>query len=200
MSRALIIILFLLSSISPALSQEADQFVDDFLAVQQNEEVFLRWTISSGNTCDGTKIERSEDGISFYKIGEIPGVCGSPDKPITYDFTDMEPVKNRVNYYRLQLGFLGITSSKTVDFIMLGDEGYSIHPNPFSESAVFLFNNPDGEGYELSIFNDRGQLMINYITSENKIQLDRNSISAGTYIFRLSTAGTVVITGKFVVI
>ncbi len=194
------IILMVLISAYPAFSQEADQFLDDFFAVQQDEEVYLRWTILSGNTCDGTRIERSEDGVSFYEIGEIPGVCGSPDKPITYDFTDTKPIKNRINYYRLQLGFLGITSSKTVDFIMLGDEGYSIHPNPFSESAIFLFNNPDGERYELSIFDDRGQLLISYITSENKIRLDGKSITAGTYIFRLSTAGTVVKTGKFVVI
>ena len=195
-----LVIYFLLSSIFPALSQEADEFVDDFLAVQQNDGVFLRWTILSGNTCDGTKIERSEDGINFYKIGEIPGVCGSPDKPITYDFTDIEPFKNRVNYYRLQLGFLGITSFKTVDFIVLGDEGYSINPNPFSEGAIFLFDNPDGEEHELIIFDYKGQIAMSFKTSDNKIQLDRNYFSAGTYIFRLNTAGKVVMTGKFVVI
>lgn len=193
------IISMLLLSAHPVFPQEADQFIDDFFAVQQDEEVYLRWTILAGNTCDGTRIERSEDGISYYEIGEIPGVCGSSEKPIIYDFTDTAPLKNRINYYRLQLGFLGITSTKQVDYFFPGEQGYSIHPNPFSDEATFIFNNPDEKGTQLHIHNITGQLVTSHITSGYKIHLTRELFLNGTYIFRLIQDDKILKTGKFVV-
>ena len=84
--------------------------LQDFSGYQQDSKITLRWTFRSGSLCEGTQIERSADGLTFNKIGEIPGICGNPGSAFTYTFVDSFPNVNTVNYYRLELGNFGFTS------------------------------------------------------------------------------------------
>jgi hypothetical protein len=196
-----ILIIFCISLINyPALAQEADPYLENFLAVQQDDDVFLRWTIKAGFTCDGTRIQWSEDGVSFEKVGEIPGVCGSPNQSVTYDFTDTVPQYNRMNYYRLDMGILGFSSNVFVEVIRLNEEGYSLNPNPVVDISTLLFNNPDNESHEVCLVNMNGELVYNEITNSNKVEIDRALLSSGTYIFKILKGNELKVRGKLIVL
>jgi hypothetical protein len=112
-------------------SQQADAVLSKFFATPLDETVFLRWTITAGNTCEDTDIERSSDGISYERVGLIGGICGSPDQSITYEFTDTLPLFNRTAYYRLKLGYYGYSSPQTVKINRFNESGYLISAQSF---------------------------------------------------------------------
>ncbi|MDT8394492.1 MAG: T9SS type A sorting domain-containing protein [Bacteroidales bacterium] len=200
MMRISFILFLALSSSLMTLAQEADDFLSDFLVTQQGEYVYLRWTIKSGNTCDGTLIKRSTDNVYYDVIGEISGICGSPDQPVTYDFTDSLPQKNRTNYYRLELGQYGNTSAKAIDVITLNDDGYSIQPNPVASRSKIVFKNPDGEELEFCLIDARGRMVMNRFTTSGQVWIDRNDIPGGMYVFKLRKGETVMTKGKVLVL
>jgi hypothetical protein len=178
--------------------QTADDILSKFFAVQQDDEVLLRWTIIAGNTCEDTYVERSLDGIQYERIGLISGVCGSPDQSVTYDFYDTMPAPNRINHYRLELGLYGYTQPQSTEFIVLNDLGYSIQPNPMSQMTTIIFRNPAEEEFRFLLFDMNGKSVMDFITYEDRITLYREEFNSGVYVFKLESEATK-IRGKIVV-
>lgn len=195
LKKILIFILTLMPG-SLILGQEADPYLSKFFTVQEDETVYIRWTIKAGNTCNDTYVERSEDGISYSRIGIIGGICGSPDQPVTYDFTDTVPLVNRTSYYRLLLGYIGYTSPKVVEFRRYNDQGFLLAPNPFSDFTRLEFVNDDNEEHELLIIDMNGRIVQEMMTTGDEFLIRRENIVPGNYIFRLNTGGINTISGK----
>ena len=83
-----------------------------FSANLGDNDVYLSWEIMGGGQCNGIQILRSTDSLNYVEIGDVQGVCGSPDFAQQYDFTDESPVENSINYYRLELGVQGFSSTQ----------------------------------------------------------------------------------------
>jgi hypothetical protein len=192
------LILLILSLPFLATSQTADDILSKFFAVQQDDEVLIRWTITAGNTCEDTYIERSLDGISFERIGLISGVCGSPDQPITYDFYDTVPIPNRLNIYRLELGLYGYTLPQSAEFIVLNKFGYSLQPNPMGEKTTIIFQNPQEEQIRFFLYDMNGKTVMDFTTTRDRITLYRNELGSGVFVFALD-GQDVYLQGKLVV-
>jgi len=79
-------------------------------AIKDKDRIILQWTIKKGSSCIGIGIFRSTDAINFEVIGEIKGVCGSTEFAQAYHFIDENPIKNKTNYYVLEMGFSGKTT------------------------------------------------------------------------------------------
>ena len=75
-----------------------------------------------------------------------------------------------------------------------------IYPNPFSQSAIFEFNNARKETYELVIFDLKGK-PVKTITNinSNKVELQRQNMAAGLYFYQLRKKDGIVSTGKFII-
>jgi len=108
MNRVIISLLLIIFTL-PAFAQQ-DTIFRSLSATQVDEGVLINFTILGGITCSGVKIERSSDGILFYEIYEIPGVCGGLTSDQSYSYTDNFPLNTNVSYYRLDLGSLGLYS------------------------------------------------------------------------------------------
>lgn len=194
----LIEMFLLLAFISPA--QSADEVLSKFFVVQLEENVFMRWTISQGNSCDDTHIERSADGISFERIGLIGGICGSPYESITYEYSDSIPLVNQLAYYRLELGQYGYSSPKTVEFIRYNEQGLLLAPNPFRDFTRLAFENPLKKEYQLIISDMHGEIVAEIITTDEDFILQRNNLSSGLYYFRILQSGKIEFKGKIVIL
>ncbi|MBU2649391.1 MAG: T9SS type A sorting domain-containing protein [Bacteroidetes bacterium] len=199
LSRKIVILVIFIFSFSGGFSQEADQFLSGFFAVQNDEGIFLRWTIQAGNTCDGTRIQRFKEGTGFENIGEIPGVCGSPDISVSYDFTDNEPLPNKTNIYRLEMGALGNSSPITIDYYILGETGYLLQPNPVYGRSVLTFENPQNENAVLLLFDVSGRRVLELETQDNQFILEREWLKNGFYLFNIFIEGQSIVSGKVVV-
>ena len=181
-----------------SFAQEADPYLSKIFVAQVDETVYMRWTITAGNTCDDTYIERSEDGVTFERIGVIGGICGSPDQAITYDFTDTLPLPNRISYYRLQLGFLGYSSPESLEFIRFNEENYFLGPNPFNDFTRIYFNNDENNESRLILYDINGRLIMEKTTSGQDFIIRREDIESGNYVFRLITGDHNTISGKII--
>lgn len=109
--------------------------LDNFTAIKNDGKIYLRWVITSGRTCDGTRIYRSGEQIHFTQIGDISGICGSSTSPVPYDFIDENPLKNQRNYYRLESGNNGFSEIVSLESIGFENKGYQVRPNPVITQA-----------------------------------------------------------------
>jgi hypothetical protein len=193
-----IIWLFILFPLS-AFSQQADDVLSKFFAVPINETVFLRWTIIAGNSCQDTYVERSVDGIAYERIGIIGGICGSPDQAMTYEYTDSLPLINTLLHYRLELGYYGYTSPKTVEIKRYNEQGYLLAPNPFSISTRLSFKNDDRDEYDLIINDMKGQIVLKMMTTGDEFIIPGLNLNSGLYVFRIFSEDQVLYKGKLLV-
>jgi len=182
------------------LAQQADEVLSKFFAVQLDETVFMRWTIRAGNTCQDTYIERSADGISYERIGLIGGICGSPDQAVTYEFTDTLPLINRINYYRLELGYYGFSSPRTVEITRYNDQGFLLAPNPFSDFTRLAFENETGDEHRLIITDMQGRVVREIITADEEFIIQSENLASAKYFFQVFQAGVLLFSGKFIVL
>ena len=84
------------------------------------------------------------DKINFNQIGEISGICGSKFEKISYSFEHPNPIKNRINYYRLALGGLGFSDTISIEILDF-KYGYQVRPNPMKmalSKSKELYPNP----------------------------------------------------------
>ena len=94
---------------SNSLAQQ-NSILGSFYLFESNAKIYLNWSIVSGSTCNGIKIFRSIDSLNFYEIGKIEGICGNISAEQFYNFIDENPVKNKINFYKLELGNSGSLS------------------------------------------------------------------------------------------
>ncbi len=195
MRLLVVAILFLL--IGKSTAQEVPT-VEAFELVHVNNEVSIFFTIGKGYTCNGIDILRSDDGLVFTPIGDISGVCGSITSPISYSFVDNQPIQNKTSYYKLNLGGLGFSETKSVTVLSTTDLGYLLTTNPLQESGVMHFSNVNNELFELHIVDLRGQLVQLSSTREQNLTIKSDNLSNGFYTFILrNESSSTVIRGKF---
>lgn len=161
--------------------------LDNYFIAENNGKVFLNWTIVSGSTCNGIQIYRSTDNISYTQIGSIAGICGSSSSPVNYNFTDENPVKNKTNCYRLELGGNGSSEILSVEIIDIANGGYQIRPNPFSIQTKIYFDNNRKQKSQLSIFNLTGKLVFATSSNEDFFELNAIDFLSGIYFFSITT-------------
>ena len=157
----------------------------NFTALKEGGVIQLAWRMSAGLTCNGIQIQRSLDGENFQDIGDIQGVCGSPDVAISYTFTDDNPVSNQTNFYRLILGQVGQSNTISVEFIDLQGTGLQVRPNPIVDTGIIYFENSRGENYVLSIFSVSGLRIDERSTRNDFFEIDLTGQNAGVYPFRI---------------
>jgi hypothetical protein len=195
-----VILNFLLAASALISHAQSDSVIVGFQAIASKETVLLRWTIEAGNTCNGIRIHRSADKTNFAEIGEISGVCGSTSEPVDYTFIDNSPVKNQVNYYRLEAGNTGFSRVVAVEIIAIGSEGYQVRPNPVSSETRIYFYNPGRQEHVLTLYNQNGKEVFAASTREDHFELNADMLQSGLYFFGISAEGNGAMTkGKLVV-
>lgn len=155
-----------------------------YTATPFNDGVLISFVMRGGYTCNGINIERSEDSLHFSVIGDIEGVCGSPDFDVSFSFIDTKPFANRNNFYRLDMKQLGYSPVLKVFFVRLDSNGTLLLPNPCNENCRLYFYNPKREKIIIELFQD-GRIIESAITEENFFNWDLERFSPGTYVYRL---------------
>lgn len=183
------LLLLLLSQPTKIIVAQSHPILGKFYISDSEGDVYLNWSIIAGSTCNGIQIYRSTDSISFSQIGEIAGVCGSVGFEQPYDFTDNNPVKNKVNYYRLELGNQGFSQILSVEIIDIESNGYQIRPHPANSETVIYFDNNTKQEQQLTLYNMNGIVVFTTITNEDFFQLNTSLLQSGLYLFTISLSG-----------
>ena len=102
------------------------------LANKQN--AVLTWNAQSEINANHYEIERSENAVSFSKIGNVTAI-GSPTISQNYLYNDVFSTKSSVLYYRLKMvDNDGTYKYSNIESIKLnsGDTKINVYPNPFN--------------------------------------------------------------------
>lgn len=163
-----------------------------FDATLNNKEVLLSWSSDYESALDRYDVERSADGIHFYKLGSVTGV-GNSSVTQFYHYADVTPLSG-VNYYRLKVvdKNTGFVYSKVV-LVKLNasaDLYLNIYPNPVQNSVKLVFASEKNEVYKLQLFNALGvrveTRVVNAVNGLNNISLDIQTLPAGIYTIQLT--------------
>ena len=169
-----------------SLHGQQNPILDRFEAAENNGAIYLNWVITSGSTCNGIDIFRSVDSLNFSLIGSIGGICGSPEFAQPYRFTDETPVKNSINYYRLELGGSGYSEIIAIELIVFDGNDYQIRPNPAPTQAKIVFENDQNQPAFLKLYDFRGNLIEDLTTEENFFIVNTSHLPGGMYLFTIS--------------
>lgn len=179
----------LLLVLNTAVYGQEHPILGSFLANEEEGDVILSWVIEAGSSCNGTRIYRSANNTEFEQVGEIFGICGSIDKPESYTFRDENPVKNAVNYYKLELGVQGFSQVVSVEVIDI-ESGNQVRPNPANETTRIYFDNDLNTEHSLILYNIEGKLILSDKTNKDYFDLDVRNIDQGIHYFSIFLPGS----------
>jgi hypothetical protein len=182
------LLLLLISQLASVSVAQNHPILGKFSISENNGDVYLSWSIIAGSSCNGIQIYRSIDSINFSQIGNIPGVCGSVDFIQPFDFTDNDPVKNKVNYYRLELGNQDFSQIVSIEIIDISSNGYQIRPQPATDEVTIYFNNETKQEQYFKLYNLNGIEVFTARTKENFIQFNTAFLQSGLFLFTISVS------------
>ena len=132
-----------------------------FTAVLKNNSGILNWVTENELTNDYFDIQRSEDGINFYKKGSVKG-NGTTAVSHYYQFIDDLKTNASVIYYRLKIVDLNgrFSYSKIVAIQLSKGEKYSVYPNPFIDKINISLNMPEDGNVQYRILSIDGKVIV----------------------------------------
>lgn len=164
-------------------STAQDVDLDYFTLDKNNDNILIKWAITQGQTCNGIVITRSIDSVNFVRIGEIEGVCGSPEFQQPYSFIDENPIYNQKVFYRLELGFTDFSDIISIEIIKKNEAGFQVRPQPITDFARIFFDNPQFNFWDLSVYNLNSQIIYQSQTNSEQFDLQTQNWPSGLYIF-----------------
>lgn len=156
----------------------------DFVAYNSGKTVVLKWKSPQENNSDRYTVERSVDGRSWSKQGDVVAIQFST-MPQFYSYTDESPLTG-ISYYRLKIydrdGKFGITPIKAIRGSNAASK-VSLYPNPAFSNVTLIVNQEKQERFDVFIFNKTGQLVARHQSSEgsNMISFPVNHLPIGDY-------------------
>jgi endonuclease I len=158
----------------------------DLTAQKNNESVLLKWYATFETNFKKYEIERSIDGIGFYKIGEVAG-----RNLANYSFTDNNLPNANTVYYRLKMIDIDgrFSNSKTIT-VRIADNFSNalVYPNPTKDKLVIKLQQTLTGNSSLVIADLSGRILMQQqvVSGQKNIDLDVSKFSAGRYFIKIS--------------
>lgn len=171
----------------------------NFTAQKNKESVLLKWYATFETSFKQYDVERSTDGLSFSKIGEVAG-----RNLADYNFTDNNLPKSSVVYYRLKMIDLdGKFEHSKIASVRLNNNFSNaiVYPNPTFGKLNIKLDEALLSAGTLQIVDVAGRKVKQQAVQSGTVNigLDVNNLTAGRYFIKIIT-GNEVINQSFVVI
>lgn len=153
--------------------------------------VSLTWATTHEYNSSSFEIERSENGISWFKIGSVKSSGG--ERTVTnYSYSDRQPRPGK-NLYRLkqidQDGKHTYSEVVTIDVNAQKSSSYAVFPNPAKDKVTIFAKGGFAQGMQAQLYHKNGMLLeTKYIQSTNAQTIDISDLSNGLYFMRIVDA------------
>ncbi|MGZ8558046.1 MAG: T9SS type A sorting domain-containing protein [Chitinophagaceae bacterium] len=176
--------------------------VVDFFARIENKKVRLSWKTASEFNNERFEIERSKDGGSFSKVGEIAGK-GNSTVLQQYTFYDEQPISGQAFYRLKQVDIDGRFEYSNIQSVLSEDQRSVVfYPNPVYGSDIININlnKPVSRQMKILIHDMSGRELFSESKNnvQNNIQI-KPKLSPGIYIVQIISE-TLIATEKIMVI
>lgn len=154
----------------------------------------LEWKTSQEINSSHFEVERSNDAITFNKIGRV-AAAGNSSVGIAYSFTDNNPMAGN-NYYRLKQydldGRFTYTPARLVRFDEINSATVKYYPNPTKGMLTIEINDVSrNEAKVINITNAAGVVIdqLRLPAANNRLtEINMSRYPKGTYFVQLRTA------------
>ncbi|MCP4440528.1 MAG: T9SS type A sorting domain-containing protein [Aureispira sp.] len=150
---------------------------------------------------DSNVNEPGSNGFVRFRINQVPNnVAGTViynDAAIYFDYN--APIITNETYHTIRSGFVTMVITGLNDIDDSEDVEVKVYPNPFKEQATLEVVGADHQELILKVYDITGREAIQYISTNNKIEIQRNNLPQGVYIFQLEGDGELIKTGKLIV-
>jgi Leucine-rich repeat (LRR) protein len=156
----------------------------NFTAHPLNKTTQLNWQTASEKNASYFEVQRSRDGKTFEKIGEVKA-NGNSAALRSYNFVDEKP-NNGVNYYRLrQIDNDGTaTLSNIVSVTFTANQKLQVFPNPAKDKLTIM-----GEvNSAYVIFDALGRAILRGTLSDNQTDINVAHLPSGMYFIKVKDA------------
>ncbi|MEP7237090.1 MAG: T9SS type A sorting domain-containing protein, partial [Ferruginibacter sp.] len=127
----------------------------------KNKDIQVDWSVAEETGVQKYEIERSADGISFSKAGEVAARGNNTSE--SYNWLDVHPMAGN-NFYRVRsIDIDGKSLLSKIVVIKTGtaNSEFKIFPNPVTNYQVNVHADEMAKGkYDLVIYNQQGQQII----------------------------------------
>ena len=132
-----------------------------FRGYHDQQKNILNWKTATEINNSHFDVERSGNGNSFLKIGQVQG-AGNSSTPIDYSYSDNSPLSGS-NYYRLKQWDLDNRSNYS-DIIRVDagaqDISINVFPNPSSDLITLQVNGILKHDMMVTLINNAGQVLL----------------------------------------
>lgn len=174
-------------------------FLSRFSATPVDDGIFLEWTISAGNTCNGTIVERAlEDDEDFIVIEDIEGICGSVTKPEHFSFLDSSPSPGILNRYRLLLGQSGYSQEVLLVYYEIPESGYQIIYRSSSEQLSIRSDISSAGDKEVYLVDAQGKVVDQFSMNGSMVDRSLSSLDSGVFVISIREEGKAIFEQKFI--
>jgi hypothetical protein len=179
---------------------QVDTLFKRFSLAQTSEGVLVDFTMYAGATCNGIRLERSSDAFTFETVHEFVGVCGSSSGETDYQFTDLNPLLNRISYYRLDAGLQGLYSDiRSIFYIDYGTDGITVFPNPCSGDCTWYISNTTSDFFDCILKDAVGRVMRRETIQGNMWNPETLTLPNGLYYYQIRWQNELKYTGKILI-
>src|SRR5688572_7042765 len=163
---------------------------------KDNSDVIAEWKTVSEQNISHFEVEVAKGNTDyqnrrFVKIGEVASP-GNSNTERTYSFTDNEPIKTGVRYYRLKIVDRDNTFvySPIRPVVFNDDVQWQLYPNPSNGIYNFIYQLNQNETVSLKVYDVNGKLVKQLSLMGNgfvqKVQVDLKSAKFAPGIYLLS--------------
>lgn len=154
-----------------------------------DEQVSLVWKTSSESNNKGFEIQRSNDAVTWKKIGFVNGGLNSTQE-LNYVFNDIAPIQGS-NFYRLkQYDMDGkATLSSIINVEVLNSGTYTLSNNP--GNGIYTLHMRTANGVKMSISDLAGRRLIHKNIDAGIHQIDISEYAPGIYLLHLQVGNKI---------
>jgi hypothetical protein len=157
-----------------------------FTAKEKNKKIYLNWSTASEMNNTGFEVERSNDGVSYKKIGWVASK-GNSNNVQQYEFTDAAPGKG-TRFYRLkQIDIDNKYEYSSVKSVKAGSGGVvAIYPNPVKDELKLQLDEVE-PGTQITITDQVGRTVLTRTISAPGIyKVNVQALARGLYMLSVT--------------
>ncbi len=159
-----------------------------------DQEVLLEWETGSETNNDRFELERSSDGQTFKKIGEV-AAAGFENSGERYEWIDKTPLP-AISYYRLKQVDLDDKSTYSeIRAVEMRDKQLSaikLYPNPARYDVQLVLTSELTTSAKVSIYSSAGAMIrlqeLSIKSGFNKHAINVSDLAAGNYMVRVEAS------------
>lgn len=147
----------------------------DFVANNNNDVANLRWVVTCDKIIDHFEVERSVDGVSFMKVGDVAGI-GGVCKSTPFNFREnIAGIQEMRVYYRVRAVTASNSSKRSQIMFVTKKPGFEIKvaPNPATNYLNITCTTDHEEIVEVELYDATGKIVVRH----------QQRLSTGTNMF-----------------